>query len=107
VLLSNGIHNAEALSIFVTGNKVSVVGYEQYADINNSIAINWHDGYTFTLSDNTGKYNTYASATSVFTTGDNVYAAVEQTDPNQNSSIAKCWNDGCSVNLADGTTSTI
>lgn len=107
VLLSNGTHDAEALSIAVAGDKVSVVGFEQYNDINNSIAIYWHDGYTLTMSSNTGKYLSYASATSVFATGDNVYIAVEQTDPNQNSSLAKYWKDGCSAILPAAASSTV
>ena len=105
VLLSKGIHDAGVLSIFVTGEKVSVVGYERYTDISNSLAIYWHDGYTLTVSDNTGKYISYASANSVFVTGDNVYVAFEQTDPNKNSSLAKYWKDGCTQTLTDSTSS--
>ena len=107
VLLSNGIHDAGALSIFVAGDKVSVAGYERYNDISNSIAIYWHDGYSLTVSGNTGKYISYASANSVFATGANVYVAVEEVDPNEGSSLAKYWKDGCSVDLTIGETSII
>ena len=106
VLLSNGIHDARALSIYVSENQVHVVGYEQYFDINNSIAKYWIDGYELTVSGNTGKYISFAKATSIVVAGGNIYAAVQEGDPANNTSFAKYWRDGCTINLTEGSSIT-
>jgi hypothetical protein len=99
VSLSDGTKDAQAFSIFVSGNDVYVGGYEwktAAGPTNNDVAKYWKNGTAVTLTDGTHG----ARITSIFVSGTDVYAAGYEM--NDLHSVAKYWKNGTAVNLTDG-----
>ena len=85
--------NAYALSIYVSGSDVHVVGEE----LNGSAyrAKYWKNGVAIDLTDGTKA----STATSVYVLGNDVYVA--GSEYNNGKSVAKYWKNGLAINLSD------
>ena len=101
--LTDGSRNAEALSVFVKGNDVYVVGYERIAE-NRSIAKLWINGTVHNLTDGRGE----GMASSVFVFNERVFVAGYDTEMKRDIdfpiAVPKVWVDGVSRIFTDGTT---
>lgn len=90
IILTSGIANAGATSVFVSGNDIYVAGYE------GDTAKVWKNGIATNLTTNGGL--NYAS--SVFVSGSDVYVAgIVQNGTNF---TAKVWKNGVGTNLSTG-----
>jgi hypothetical protein len=93
--LTDGMHYAEARSIFVSGSDVFVCGQDgnQYIA---ATAKYWKNGVAVNLTD--GKQG--AAASSIVVSNDDVYVA--GFEGNTVNSVAKYWKNGVAVPLTDG-----
>ncbi|HET9745506.1 MAG TPA: PKD domain-containing protein [Chitinophagaceae bacterium] len=94
--LSDGQYDADALSVFVSGNDIYVAGYERNAS-GKSVAKLWKNGVSQNLSN--GQYD--AVARSVFVSGTDVYVAGWEVNAS-GMSVAKLWKNGVGQALSDG-----
>ena len=81
--LTDGTRNAEANSVYVSGNDVYVAGYD--GDVPNL----WKNGIAQILN---------VAANSVFVSGNDVYVA-----GNNDGYVATLWKNGVAQNLTNGT----
>lgn len=88
--LTDGTHNAEALSVFVSDNDVYVVGFESNGS--HEVAKLWKNNVPISLS--TGNEN--ARAQSVCVSGNDVYVAGYE------GKVAKLWKNNVAQNLTNG-----
>ena len=103
--LTNGTTDAKALSVFVNGTDVYVVGVEYSGTSNNTvtggfngIAKLWKNGVATNLTNGT----TDAKALSVVVNGTDVYVAGYES--NGTNKVAKYWKNGVATNLTNGAT---
>ena len=106
-IYSYGTIDAEATSLYVSGNDVYLAGGEHGRVTLSgnssyiSIAKYWKNGNPVNLNDNTIR----AGATSIFVSGNDVYVAgwVLRRNSNGPVDIARYWKNGNPVDLTDGT----
>jgi sulfur transfer complex TusBCD TusB component (DsrH family) len=96
VPLTDGFKDASANSVYVTGNDVYIVGYENNGSKN--VAKIWKNGMVTSLTD--GSKN--AQARSVFISGNDVYVAGYEYDQSNTITKAVLWKNGIATSLTDG-----
>jgi hypothetical protein len=94
--LSNGTNNAEAYSVYVSGNDVYVAG-NQESGKGRKVATLWKNGVAQSLSGSTS----YAEAYSVFVSGNDVYVA--GYEEKETGVIATLWKNGTAQSLSHST----
>jgi hypothetical protein len=94
--LSNNNYDAEANSVYVSGNDVYIAGWGKNAQ-RIDVATLWKNGVAQHLSNG----NSNAMANSVFVSGSDVYVAGWEYNANNNS-IAILWKNGIAQNLSNG-----
>jgi hypothetical protein len=92
--LTNGLTDASANSVFVSGSDVYVAGYENNVAGTSTIAKLWKNGVGINLS----LGNNFARANSVFVSGSDVYVAGFESDAT-GTHVAKIWKNGIPSNL--------
>ncbi|WP_298903824.1 hypothetical protein [uncultured Psychroserpens sp.] len=98
-VLTNGQTNAEAFSVFVSGDDVYVAGYEELGN-GISIAKYWKNGVSVNLSDGTRD----AIAYDILVDGEDVYVVGEEdSEIPGGRNIATYWVNGMPTLLTDGT----
>ena len=85
--LTNGINDANAYSVFVSGTDIYVVGYESNGT--NGVAKVWKNGVATSLTNGTNDAIGY----SVFVSGTDVYVAGYESNGTVN--VAKIWKKWC------------
>ena len=99
--LYNSINSLRVNDMFVSGNDIFVVGYEESGN-GYKIAKLWRNGSSVNLSE-LGKD---AEATAVYVNGADVYVVgTEKLSLNSPFNIAKLWKNGVAVNLTSSTSS--
>lgn len=86
--------------IFVEGNDVYTVGYENDLNTGNSVARYWKNGIPVTLSDGSKREQAY----SICVENDNIYVLGQETDPVTFNYAIKYWTNGAETKLTDGST---
>lgn len=100
-ILTDGVFNAEATDITVSGNDIYVAGHESHPVGPNlfTVARYWKNGSPVNLSD--GRYN--AVAKSIFVSGNDIYVAGYEHNSTYDRMNARLWKNGAVVPLTDGT----
>ena len=89
--------NAEAQSVYVSGNDVYVGGWEEDSRKDRVVKL-WKNGIEQNLSDGSG--NTYASAQSIYVSGNDMYVVGPKKIYNQNISNTMLWKNGVAEQLS-------